>query len=171
MLSVFLYGFAIALLVVVMMLLGQRFFVALRRMGARLMQVTAVLFIGTGGFLFYYFAQNYGAYANPTPSAPLTAVEPGARYTLTIGADNTGYPYQPRKLVIPAGQTVDVAVTDHVGGCLLKTIFEGLGPNGQAAEVTVPVGDTRVVQLYAPHPGRYNFHCSVDMYTGTVEAQ
>jgi cytochrome c-type biogenesis protein len=171
MLSVFLYGFAIALLVVVMMLLGQRFFVTLRRTGARLMQVTAVLFIGTGGFLFYYFVQNYGIYANPTPSAPVAAVEPGARYTLTIGADKTGYPYQPRKLIIPAGKTVDVAVTDHVGGCLLKTIFEGLGAEGQAAEVTVPVGETRVVQLYAPHPGSYNFHCSVDMYSGTVEAK
>lgn len=90
---------------------------------------------------------------------------------MTEGADATGYPYEPRTLVIPAGQTARVAVTDHIGGCLLSTIFEGLGPGGHAAEVTVPVGDTRVIELYARHPGRYRFHCGGDMYSGTVVAR
>ena len=171
MLSVFTYGLAIASLVVVMMLLGQRVFAALRRAGVWLMRVTALLFIGTGGFLFYYFAQNYGAYAGRAPATSAAAAMPAAPYLLTEGADATGYPYQPRTLTIPAGQTVQVAVTDHIGGCLLSTVFEGLGPSGHAAEVTVPVGETRVVQLYAPHPGRYTFHCGGNMYSGTVVAQ
>lgn len=170
-LSVFAYGFAIALLVVVMMLLGQRVFAALRRTGPWLMRLTAVLFIGTGGFLFYYFGQNYGAYANPTAVASAITATTGHRYALTEGADATGYPYQPRTLVIPAGLPVQVSVTDHIGGCLLRTIFEGLGPDGHAAEITVPVEETRVIQLYAAHPGRYTFHCGSDMYSGTVVAQ
>ena len=171
MLSVFAYGFAVAILVVVMMLLGQRVFVALRRTGPWLMRLTAVLFIGTGGFLFYYFGQNFGAYVSPAQASPATLATPGHRYALTEGADATGYPYQPRTLVIPAGQSVQVAVTDHIGGCLLRTIFEGLGSAGHAAEITVPVGTTRVIQLYAAHPGRYAFHCGGDMYSGTVVAQ
>jgi len=170
-LSVFVYGFAIASLVVVMMLLGHRVFAALRRLGPWLMRVTALLFIGTGGFLFYYFAQNYGAYLAPAPVASAAVAEPGQLYHLTEGADTTGYPYQPRTLVIPARQTVRVALTDHIGGCLLSTIFEGLGPDGKAVEVTVPVGATRVVKLYAPRPGRYEFHCGGNMYFGTVVAR
>lgn len=171
MLSVLIYGLAIALLVVVMMLLGQRVFTALRRAGAWLMRVTAILFIATGGFLFYYFAQNYGAYIDSSSATSTVATTTGQRYHLTEGADATGYPYQPRTLTIPAGQSVQVVVTDHIGGCLLSTVFEGLGPGGHAAEVTVPVGETRVVQLYAPHPGRYIFHCGGNMYSGTVVAQ
>lgn len=171
MLSVLAYGLAIASLVVVMMLLGQRVFAALRRSGAWLMRATALLFIGTGAFLFYYFAQNYGAYVDWAPAISAAAPAPGHRYTLTEGADATGYPYEPRTLVIPAGQAVPVAVTDHIGGCLLSTVFEGLGPDGRAAEVTVPVGDTRVIELYARHPGRYPFHCGGNMYSGTVVAR
>lgn len=170
-LSVFVYGFAIALLVVVMMLLGQRVFVALRRTGPWLMRIAAVLFIGTGGFLFYYFGQNYGTYLTPTPVTSATVAGPSHRYRLTEGADATGYPYQPRTLFIPATQPVKVAVTDYIGGCLLRTIFEGLGPGGRQTEITVPVGETRMIQLYAPHPGRYTFHCGANMYSGTVVAQ
>ena len=170
-LSVLAYGLAIASLVVVMMLLGQRVFAALRRTGAWLMRATALLFIGTGGFLVYYFAQNYGAYGDRPAATSVAAVAPGHRYTLTEGADATGYPYQPRTLVIPAGHAIRVTVTDHIGGCLLSTIFEGLGPDGHAAEVTVPVGDTRIVWLYARHPGRYPFHCGGQMYSGTVVAR
>ena len=168
----FAYGFAIAFLVVLMIALGQRVFADLRRMGPWLMRVTAVLFIGTGGFLFYYFGQSHGAYLNQTPVTSASTARPARpRYHLTEGADATGYPYQPRTLVIPARQSVQVAVTDHIGGCLLRTIFEGLGPGGRAAEVTVPVGGTRVLQLYAPHPGRFAFHCGEDMYSGTVVAR
>lgn len=170
-LSVLAYGLAIALLVVVMMMLGQHIFVALRRMGVWLMRTTALLFIFTGGFLFYYFAQSYGAYLGPTAATSAAAALPGQRYELTEGADPTGYPYQPRTLVIPARTPVQMVVTDHIGGCLLRTVFEGLGPDGRAAEVTVPVGETRVVQLYAPQPGRYVFHCGSDMYSGTVVAR
>jgi len=170
-LSVFAYGFAIAFLVVVMMVLGHRVFSALRRMGSWLMYITAVLFIGTGVFLFYYFGQNYGAYLKPASVAVASTVVSRPLYHLTEGADATGYPYQPRTLVIPAGKTVEVAVTDHIGGCLLRTVFEGLGQNGHAVEITVPVGQTRTVRLYAPHPGRYAFHCGADMYSGILIAR
>ncbi|MDE1887562.1 MAG: hypothetical protein KGI32_05440, partial [Gammaproteobacteria bacterium] len=129
-LSVFAYGFAIAFLVVVMMVLGRRVFSALRRMGPWLMRITAVLFIGTGVFLFYYFGQNYGAYLKPVSAAAVSTAVPRPQYHLTEGAATTGYPYQPRVFDIPAGQAVEVAVTDHIGGCLLRTIFEGLGTDG-----------------------------------------
>ncbi len=170
-LSVLVYGLAIAVLVVVMMLLGQRVFAATRRAGAWLMRVAAVLFIGTGAFLFYYFAQNYGGYLNQAPAASVAAAAPAHRYQLIEGAGSTGYPYQPRAFTISARQPVQVAITDHIGGCLLSTVFEGLGPGGNSAEVTVPVGTTRTVQLYAPHPGHYTFHCGGEMYSGTVVAR
>lgn len=170
-LAVFAYGAAIAALLMVMMLLGQSVFAALRRAGAWLMRATALLFLATGGFLLMYFGQNYGAVFSGAQAPAVLATASMPRLSLTEGADPTGYPYQPRTLVIPAGRTVEVAVTDHVGGCLLRTIFEGLGPNGKAAAVTVPVGQTRVVQLFAPHPGRYGYHCGENMYFGTVEAR
>ena len=158
-------------LLVVMMLLGQRAFAAARQAGPWLMRVTAVLFIVTGAFLFYYFAQNYGVYLGQAPIKSATANVFTSRYALIEGADATGYPYQPRILVIPVRQPVQVAITDHIGGCLLSTVFEGLGPGGKAVEITVPVGETRVVQLYAPHPGRYTYHCGGNMYSGTVVAR
>jgi cytochrome c-type biogenesis protein len=170
-LSVLTYGFAMALLVVVMVLLGHRVFAALRRTGPWLMRSTAVLFIGTGAFLFYYFGQNYGASLTQVPVPSATQGVSGQAYHLTEGADATGYPYEPHTFVIPVRQTVQVAVTDHVGGCLLRTVFEGLGPNGHAAEVTVPVGQTRIVTLYAQGPGNYIFHCGENMYSGTVVAR
>lgn len=170
-LSIFVYGLAMAVLVVVMMVLGQRVFTSLRRWGQTLMRVSAVLFIATGAFLFVYFGQNYGPYLNRGPAKAMTALVLSHRYRLTVGADATGYPYAPRTLYIPARHVVQVAVTDHVGGCLLRTIFEGLGPEGGTVEITVPVGDTRVVQLYAPRPGRYAFHCGAGMYSGTVVAR
>jgi len=170
-LSVFAYGFAIAFLVVVMMVLGQRVFAALRRLGPWLMRITAGLFIGTGVFLFYYFGENYGTYLNQASVLSAATSVPEHAYHLIEGADATGYPYQPRILNIPARQTVEVAVTDHIGGCLLRTVFEGLGPNGRTAEIMVPVGQTRTVTLYAPHPGRYAFHCGANMYSGTVVAR
>ncbi len=170
-LSVFAYGCAIAFLVVVMMALGQRVFAALRRMGPWLMRITAGLFIGTGVFLFYYFGQNYGVYLNQGTPAFGTTPTSIPMYHLTEGVNTTGYPYQPRTLEIPTRRGIEVTVTDHIGGCLLRTIFEGLGPDGRAAEITVPVGQTRTVLLYAPHPGRYAFHCGANMYSGTVVAR
>lgn len=168
-LSVLVYGLAIALLVVLMMLLGQRVFAGLRRSGPWLMRITALLFLGTGGFLFYYFGQNYSSYVAGTPAAQLATVSSVNRYSLIEGAG--AYPYQPRTLVIPARQTVQVAVTDHIGGCLLSTVFEGLGPGGGTAQITVAVGTTRTVGLYAPRAGHYVFHCGGNMYSGTVIAR
>jgi cytochrome c biogenesis protein CcdA len=169
--SVLVYGFAMAFLVVVMVALGHRVFAALRRSGPWLMRVTAVLFIATSAFLFYYFGQNYGAYLGKAAETSTASTVPGRLYRLTEGADVTGYPYQPRTLVIPARKAIRVAITDHIGGCLLRTVFEGLGPNGRAAGITVPVGQTGTVTLYARHPGRYAFHCGEDMYSGTAVAR
>lgn len=70
-----------------------------------------------------------------------------------------------------AGQPVQIAVADNIDGCLLRTIFEGIDCGGQAAEMTVPVGETRVVQLCTPHPGRHKFHCGENMYSGTMVAR
>ncbi|HEX7326286.1 MAG TPA: cytochrome c biogenesis protein CcdA [Rhodanobacteraceae bacterium] len=169
--SILLYGAAIAALVIVMMLLGQQVFVAWRRQGARLMRLTALLFVATGGFLFFYFAQSYGAFAQATPLASLRSATARPAVTRQLVEGQGAYPYVPRTLTIPVDQPVRLAVTDHIGGCLLETVFDGLGPSGSDVAITVPVGATRDVTLRAPHPGRYAFHCSIGMYAGTVVAQ
>ncbi|MDA8120408.1 MAG: hypothetical protein M0Z85_10335 [Gammaproteobacteria bacterium] len=170
-LAVIIYGFAIAFLVVAMMVLGQRVFAALRRLGPWMMRATAVLFLGSGIFLLHDFGENYGAYLHAPSNALAPTAPPIHHYQLTEGAGTTGYPYAPRTLHIPARETVAVVVSDHVGGCLLRTIFEGLGPNGRKVSVTVPVGKTRMAILYAPRPGRYPFHCGGHMYSGTIVAR
>lgn len=170
-LSVLLYGLAIALLLVIMMVLGRHFFTALRRVGPWLTRVTAVLFLGTGVFLLAYFGRNFGAYRNAASTVQTAPSESGPTYSLVVGADATGYPYQPRVLHVPVRHAFRVAITDHVGGCLLNTVFEGLTPQGGDAEVVVPVGQTRTIALYAPHPGYYAFHCGENMYSGTVIAR
>lgn len=174
--SVLAYGIAMAVLVVVMMALGQRVFGFLRRLGPWLMRLTALLFIGTGVFLFYYFAQSDGlVQAGPSgvERSPAKVVMASSVPMLHLleGSTATGYPYRPRTLRIPAGRPVNVAITDHVGGCLLRTVFVGLGPSGTDASISVPVGHTRTVTLYAPRAGRYAFHCGGNMYSGTVQAQ
>ncbi|TAN09262.1 MAG: hypothetical protein EPN34_14565 [Burkholderiaceae bacterium] len=164
--SVLSYGVAIALLVIAMMLLGQRVFATLRQQGNRLMRLTALLFVATGGFLFLYFAQSYGVFARPAPaSAHASLTEPVERQLV----EGTGaYPYVPRTFTIPVGQTVRLAISDHIGGCLLQTVFDGLGPSGEDVTVTVPVGATRVVALRTPRAGAYSFHCGSNMYSGTI---
>jgi cytochrome c biogenesis protein CcdA len=169
--SVLLYGAAIAALVIVMMLLGQRVFAAWRRYGARLMRLTALLFVATGGFLFFYFAQSYGAFAQAAPLASIQANTTQSVVARQLVEGTGAYPYVPRTFSIPVGQPVRLTVTDHIGGCLLRTTFEGLGPSGSDVQVTVPVGTTRVVALRASHPGRYAFHCSAGMYSGTIIAK
>ena len=104
-------------------------------------------------------------------SGAQTKKQPAHHTYQLIESAKTDYPYSPRTLNIPAGQVVRVAVTDRAGGCMVRTIFEGLGPSGHAAEITVPKGKTRVVQLYATHPGRYAFHCGMKMFSGTVVAR
>lgn len=60
-LAVFLYGAAIALLILVMIPLGQEFVLAVRRRtGLYLQYATGWLFIFTGIYLFRYFALNFG---------------------------------------------------------------------------------------------------------------
>lgn len=74
----------------------------------------------------------------------------------------------PRTFTIPVGRTVRLAISDHIGGCLLQTIFDGLGPSGEDVTVTVPVGATRIVALRAPRAGAYSFHCGSNTYSGTI---
>lgn len=169
-LSVLLYGLAIALLLVIMMVLGHHVFTALRRVGPWLTRVTAVLFLGTGAFLFVYFGRNFGAYRNAASTVQTAPSESGPTYSVIVGADATGYPYQPRVFHVPVRHAFHVVITDHIGGCLLNTVFEGLAPQGGNAEVVVPVGQTRTITLYAPRPGRYIFHCGGNMYSGTLIA-
>ncbi len=59
--SVLLYGFAIATLLMVMALLGQSVLLSARRLvGRRLRQLTGVLFLLTAAYLLRYFSLNYG---------------------------------------------------------------------------------------------------------------
>ena len=57
------------------------------------------------------------------------------------------------------------------GGCLLRTVFEGLGPNGRAAEDHSVRWANKGYDALCAHPGRYVFHCGENMYSGTVVAR
>lgn len=86
------------------------------------------------------------------------------------GAPHATHPYSPQVLTIPARRPVAVRLTDNLGGCGLVTVFPKLGPHGRSARVDVPIGATRLVELYAPRPGSYPYHCAGDMYFGVIKA-
>ncbi len=92
-------------------------------------------------------------------------------FRLIEGAPHATHPYSPRVLTIPAGRMIAVRLTDNLGGCGLVTVFPGLGPHGTTARVDVPIGATRMVELYAPHPGSYPYHCASNMYFGVIKAR
>jgi plastocyanin len=92
-------------------------------------------------------------------------------YKLVEGAKGSPAPYTPSVLHIPAGRTVALDITDHIGGCALVTVFPGLGPRGGSIRARVPVGQTRRILIRAPKPGRYRYHCSGDMYFGEIVAR
>lgn len=170
-LSVLFYGSAIALLILVMTILGRKAFASLRHIGPWLMRATAFLFLGTGIFLIYYFTHNFGPYRDSGTLAKTAIARSEPTFQLTEGGGATGYPYMPRTIVIPTDQHVRLAITDHIGGCLLQTIFEGLGSGGRDVQITVPVGKTVTISLYAPHSGVYQYHCGGNMYSGTIIAK
>lgn len=91
-------------------------------------------------------------------------------YRIVEGKSGSVYPYTPDVLRIPAGQVVAIKLTDYLGGCGLVTVFPGLAPGGGDARARVPVGTTGRVYIRAPRPGRYPFHCSGNMYFGTIVA-
>lgn len=60
-LAVLVYGVALAGLMLVMLVLGQPTVLAVRRWAGRYLQYAmGILFLGTGGYLVYYFLLNYG---------------------------------------------------------------------------------------------------------------
>ncbi|MHB1515347.1 MAG: hypothetical protein ACYCVY_06470 [Acidiferrobacteraceae bacterium] len=91
-------------------------------------------------------------------------------YHIVEGKSGSSYPYTPDVLRIPAGQVVAIKLTDYLGGCGLVTVFPRLAPGGGDARARVPVGTTGRVSIRAPRPGRYPFHCSGNMYFGTIVA-
>jgi len=91
-------------------------------------------------------------------------------YHIVEGESGSAYPYTPDVLRVPAGQVVAIKLTDYLGGCGLVTVFPGLAPGGGDARARVPVGATESVYIRAPRPGRYPFHCSGNMYFGTIVA-
>ena len=123
----------------------------------------AVLAAGVAALAVGLWTRGNGG-AVTVPSAHVPVVR------LVEGAPGHAYPYQPRTLRIPAGRLVSVGVTDHIGGCLLATVFVGLGPHGGDVVVSVPVGDTRYVLIRASHGGSYSFHCGGEMYSGRIVA-
>lgn len=92
-------------------------------------------------------------------------------FRLVEGAPNATHPYSPQVLTIPAGRAVAIRLTDNLGGCGLVTVFPKLGRHGATARVDVPIGATRMVELYAPRPGSYPYHCAGDMYFGVIKAR
>lgn len=104
-----------------------------------------------------------GVNAALATGAPVFRIVEGSTFT-------TGTPYSPTILHIPAGRVVAVRLTDHLGGCGLRTIFPGLGVDHGDAAVTVPVGSTGTVLLRAPHAGSYTYTCDAHMYFGRIVA-
>lgn len=92
-------------------------------------------------------------------------------FKLVEGAKGSPDPYTPRVLGIPAGKTVALDITDHIGGCALVTVFPGLGVDGGTVRARVPVGQTRRVLIRAAKPGRYRYHCSESMFLGEIVAR
>lgn len=91
-------------------------------------------------------------------------------FRIVEGKTFTGTPYSPATLHIPAGRIVGLRLTDYLGACGLRTVFPGLGAGGGGAAVTVPVGDTRMLAIRAPHPGTYTYECEGHMYFGRIIA-
>lgn len=92
-------------------------------------------------------------------------------FELVEGQKGSPDPYTPRVLVIPAGRTVILEITDHIGGCALVTIFPGLAPDGGTVRARVPVGQTRRVVIRAAKPGQYRYHCAGNMFFGEIVAR
>lgn len=92
-------------------------------------------------------------------------------FKLVEGQKASPDPYTPRVLVIPAGRTVILEITDHIGGCALVTIFPELAPDGGTVRARVPVGQTRRVVIRAAKPGQYRYHCSGNMFFGEIVAR
>ena len=99
------------------------------------------------------------------------AASPMPVFKLVEGAKGSPDPYTPRVLGIPAGKTVALDITDHIGGCALVTVFPGLGVDGGTVRARVPVGQTRRVLIRAAKPGRYRYHCSESMFLGEIVAR
>ena len=129
-----------------------------------------IVLLASGTFVYRQAWQHETADRTATVAkAPLPADVPVFR--ITEGQPGSPYPYSPSTLHIPAGRVVAVELTDNLGGCGLVTVFPGLAVNGGDARARVPVGTTQRIYLKAPRPGRYRFHCSENMYFGTIIAE
>lgn len=106
-------------------------------------------------------AQNDAVQSIPPGTPVLSVVE---------GQQNSSYPYNPATIHIPVGKVVAIKLTDNLGGCGLNTVFPNLKPGGGDATATVPVGQTKYIEIEAQKPGKYTFHCSSNMYFGTIVA-
>ena len=163
--ALLIYGIALAGLMLLMLTLGQPAVTAIRRrLGAYLQYAIAVLFLVTGGYLFHYFALNYGA-SQYIAGGRLPVVR------IIEGSPGSASPYTPAVLYIPARKDIALDLTDNIGGCGLVTIFPGLGVDGRTVRALVPVGQTRRIVLRAPKPGRYRYHCSENMFFGEIVAR
>lgn len=121
------------------------------------------LTIGALMFLFWHIGHREGIAS--------ASKKPLPEFRLIEGAAHSLHPYSPQVLVIPAAHPVSVALTDYLGGCGLVTVFPRLGPHGTTARVAVPIGATRMIELYAPRPGNYPYHCAGHMYFGLIKAR
>jgi|BEDMetMinimDraft_1075159.scaffolds.fasta_scaffold01176_3 hypothetical protein len=111
---------------------------------------------------------------NPQNSGVISQsqIPPGTPvYHIVEGQPGYPYAYYPDNLTIPADRIVVIALTDNLGGCALETIFQGLGVHGGNAVVNVPVGATKYVEIFAPTPGTYIFHCGAYMSYGYITAE
>ncbi len=130
--------------------------------------IAFVIVIAVVVFTAYFLlnsAQNSGVISQ-------SQIPPGTPvYHIVEGEPDYPYVYYPDNITVPAGKIVIISLTDNVGGCALETIFQGLGVHGGNAVVNVPVGATKYIEILAPTPGTYVFHCGADMYYGYIRAE
>lgn len=141
-----------------------------RRQRVKAWQLTAILFVlvAVTSATVFYLHRTGSAVAKQAAGLPANSGAP--LFRIVIGKPGSPYPYSPATLHIPAGRVVAIDLTDNLGGCALVTVFPRLGAKGGEVRAMVPVGTTRRVYLKAATPGRYPFHCSENMYKGTLVA-
>ncbi|APD49175.1 cupredoxin domain-containing protein [Synechococcus sp. CS-602] len=73
--------------------------------------------------------------------------------------------YEPRRIRVRAGQPVRLAFHRlDPSSCVAQVLF----PDFQRV-LDLPVGDTTVLELLPEKPGRYPFHCGMNMVRGELE--
>jgi plastocyanin domain-containing protein len=93
---------------------------------------------------------------------PTTTVTNGVQ-EVTITVSNNGY--RPNKLIVKSGQPVKLTLqSKDAYSCAAAFIFAEFGIN-----TFLEANDTQTFTFTPKEPGKYQFSCSMGMYTGVLE--